>query len=102
VSTEPASRQVWLHGFPVPGECAATAAQAEQLGFDGLLLADSQNLVGDVFVELGVLARATRRLGLDRVVVVAGSRDTDPELLAYGNELFGREVLPRLRGRQQA
>ena len=53
------ARQVWLHGFPVPGRCAETAAQAERLGFDGLLLADSQNLVGDVFVELGVLARTT-------------------------------------------
>ncbi len=61
--------QVWLHGFPVPGRCAATAAQAERLGFDGLLLADSQNLVGDVFAELGVLAHATGRLGLGTGVV---------------------------------
>jgi 5,10-methylenetetrahydromethanopterin reductase len=36
---------------------------------NGLLLADSQNLVGDVFVELGVLARATRRLGLGTGVI---------------------------------
>ena len=47
-------RQVWLHGFPVPGRCEETAAQAERLGFDGLLLADSQNLVGDVFPRAGV------------------------------------------------
>jgi 5,10-methylenetetrahydromethanopterin reductase len=53
-----------MHGFPEPGRCEETAAQAERLGFDGLLLADSQNLTGDVFAELGVLARATDRLGL--------------------------------------
>lgn len=63
------ARQVWLHGFPVPGRCEETAAQAERLGFDGLLLADSQNLVGDVFVELGVLARTTHRLGLGTGVI---------------------------------
>ena len=58
-----------MHGFPVPGRCEETAAQAERLGFDGLLLADSQNLVGDVFVELGVLARTTDRLGLGTGVI---------------------------------
>ena len=31
------ARQVWLHGFPEPGRCEETAAQAERLGFDGLL-----------------------------------------------------------------
>jgi 5,10-methylenetetrahydromethanopterin reductase len=69
VTTALAPRQVWLHGFPVPGSCEAAAVQAERLGFDGLLLADSQNLVGDVFVELGVLARATHRLGLGTGVI---------------------------------
>src|ERR1019366_8682592 len=46
--------QVWTHGFPVPGRTAELARQAEESGFGGLLLADSPNLVGDPFVELGV------------------------------------------------
>ena len=45
--------EFWLHGFPVPGQAHRLAVRAEELGFDGLLLADSQNLVGDPFVELG-------------------------------------------------
>jgi alkanesulfonate monooxygenase SsuD/methylene tetrahydromethanopterin reductase-like flavin-dependent oxidoreductase (luciferase family) len=55
-----AGGQVWMHGFPVPGRTSDLARQAEDLGFDGLLLADSQNLVGDPFVELGVVAGATQ------------------------------------------
>jgi 5,10-methylenetetrahydromethanopterin reductase len=45
--------EFWLHGFPVPGQAQRLAVRAEELGLDGLLLADSQNLVGDPFVELG-------------------------------------------------
>jgi 5,10-methylenetetrahydromethanopterin reductase len=57
----------------------------------------------DRFAVTGPAAQCAARLrglfelGLDRVVVVPGSRDTDPELLAYSNELFAREVLPKLR-----
>ena len=58
-----------MHGFPVPGRTAHLARQAEDLGFDGLLLADSQNLVGDPFVELGVAAGATSRIGLGTGIV---------------------------------
>jgi 5,10-methylenetetrahydromethanopterin reductase len=55
--------EFWMHWFPIPGRVERVAEQAEQWGFDGLVLADSQNLVGDPFVALGVLARATTRLG---------------------------------------
>lgn len=48
-----------MHGFPVPGRAGKLARHAEDLGFDGLLLADSQNLVGDPFTELGVAAGVT-------------------------------------------
>ena len=45
------------------------------------------------------LARLRRlaALGLDRIVVVPGSRDADPARLARSNDLFAREVLPALR-----
>ena len=36
-------------------------------------------------------------LGLDRIVVVPGSRDADPARLARSNERFAREVLPALK-----
>ncbi|MTD12673.1 LLM class flavin-dependent oxidoreductase [Nakamurella sp. YIM 132087] len=61
--------QVWLHGFPVPGRTADAGAVAEDLGFDGMLLADSQHLVADPFVELAVLAGRTSTLGLGTGVI---------------------------------
>ncbi|HXP55867.1 MAG TPA: LLM class flavin-dependent oxidoreductase [Streptosporangiaceae bacterium] len=61
--------EFWMHGFPVPGQTQPLAVRAEELGFDGLLLADSQNLVGDPFVELGLLTRVTTRLGLGTGIV---------------------------------
>ncbi len=101
MTTAPAPGQVWLHGFPVPGRCEAAAAQAERLGFDGLLLADSQNLVGDVFVELGVLSRTTRRLGLGTGVINPLTRHPAVAAAAIASlqlESGGRAVLGVGRG----
>jgi len=39
--------EVWLHGFPIPRRTVDLATRAEGWGFDGLLLVDSENLVGD-------------------------------------------------------
>jgi len=37
------------------------------------------------------------QLGLERLVMVPGSRDADPELIAESNARFASEVLPALR-----
>jgi hypothetical protein len=42
--------EIWLHGFPLPRRTVDLAVQAERWGFDELLLADSENLVGDLYV----------------------------------------------------
>jgi 5,10-methylenetetrahydromethanopterin reductase len=55
---------VFLHAFPLPGVSARLAAEAEAEGWDGVLLADSQNLQAEVFVELALAASATQRLKL--------------------------------------
>ncbi len=55
---------VWLHGFAVPGRVAELARHAEEWGFTGLLVADSQNLTADIWVELALAAAATARLRL--------------------------------------
>ena len=60
--------EVWLHGFPFPRRTVELATRAEGWGFDGLLLADSENLVGDPYVELALAARATERLRLGPAV----------------------------------
>lgn len=44
--------------------------------------------------------RQLAALGLDRIVVVPGSRDADPARLARSNGLFAREVLPAFRQAQ--
>jgi 5,10-methylenetetrahydromethanopterin reductase len=56
--------EIWLHSFPRPGTTAAVARSAEAAGYDGLLLADSQNLTADIWVELALAAAATERLRL--------------------------------------
>jgi 5,10-methylenetetrahydromethanopterin reductase len=56
--------KIWLHSFPRPGTTAAVARAAEAAGYDGLALADSQNLTADVWVEAALAAAATERLGV--------------------------------------
>jgi 5,10-methylenetetrahydromethanopterin reductase len=56
--------QTWLHSFPRPGKTAEAARAAEAAGYDGLLVADSQSLTVDVWVELALAAAATEWLGL--------------------------------------
>jgi 5,10-methylenetetrahydromethanopterin reductase len=61
--------EIWLHGFPLPRRTVDLAVQAERWGFDGLLLADSENLVGDPYVELALASRSTKRLRLGPGVI---------------------------------
>lgn len=56
--------ELWLHAFAFPGRVAESARQAEQWGFTGLLVADSQNLTGDIWVELALAGAATSNLRL--------------------------------------
>jgi alkanesulfonate monooxygenase SsuD/methylene tetrahydromethanopterin reductase-like flavin-dependent oxidoreductase (luciferase family) len=45
---------VWMHTFSFAGRVAAVARQVEQWGFTGLLVADSQNLNADIWIELAL------------------------------------------------
>ncbi|MGO9906727.1 MAG: LLM class flavin-dependent oxidoreductase [Solirubrobacteraceae bacterium] len=56
--------EIWLHAFSVPGRVADLASRAEAWGFAGLLIADSQNLTADIWVELALAGAATSRLRL--------------------------------------
>ena len=93
--------QVWAHGFPVPGRTAGLARETEEAGFAGLLLADSQNLVGDPFVELAVAARVTSRIGLGTGIVNLVTRHPAVVAAAIASvqvESGGRAVLGVGRG----
>ena len=50
--------------FPQPGRAAEVGSMVETAGWDGIYLADTQNLAADVHVSLGIMATATERLRL--------------------------------------
>ncbi|MGI8585496.1 MAG: LLM class flavin-dependent oxidoreductase [Thermoleophilaceae bacterium] len=54
----------WMHTFAFPHRVAERARQVEDWGFAGLLVADSQNLNAELWVELALAAAATERIGL--------------------------------------
>ena len=93
--------EVWLHGFPIPRRTVELATRAEAWGFDGLLLADSENLVGDPYVELALAARATERLRLGPAVTNPVTRHpavTAAALATLQVESGGRAVVVFGRG----
>jgi 5,10-methylenetetrahydromethanopterin reductase len=77
------------------------AVQAEGWGFDGLLLADSENLVGDPYVELALAARDTQRLQLGPAVTNPVTRHpavTASAIATLQIESGGRAVIVLGRG----
>ena len=90
-----------MHSFSFPGRVAPHAAEVEAWGFDGMLLADSQNLNADIWVELGLAAAATERLGLGPGVTNPVTRHpavTASAAATLQEESGGRAVLGIGRG----
>lgn len=56
--------EFFLGTFAIAGRAPALAQMAEEAGWDGLALSDSQNLHGDTFAALALAAHATRSLCL--------------------------------------
>lgn len=93
--------EVWLHAFAFPGRTAALAAQAEAWGYTGLLVADSQNLNADVWIELALAAAATERIRLGTGVTNPATRHpavTASAAATLQEESGGRAVLGLGRG----
>jgi 5,10-methylenetetrahydromethanopterin reductase len=63
-----ASPEVWATGIAWPGVIERAARRAEEAGFDGLAVVDSQNLAGDPYVGLALAARETAGLRLGTAV----------------------------------
>ena len=55
--------ELWTHAYSAPRGIMQSAKIAEDGGWDGISVVDSQNLSGDAFVALAMAA--TRRLGTD-------------------------------------
>src|SRR5262245_49915664 len=56
--------EIWTMGIAHPTIVGHLAVRAEQAGFDGMLVVDSQNLSGDPYVALSIAAQQTERLRL--------------------------------------
>ena len=68
-----------MHSFSFPRRVAELARQVEAWGFAGLLVADSQNLNADVWVELALAGAATDRIALGPGVTNPVTRHPAPE-----------------------
>jgi 5,10-methylenetetrahydromethanopterin reductase len=92
---------VWLHTFSFPRRVSEIARRAEDWGFSGLLLADSQNLTADIWVELALAAATTSRLRLGPGVTNLTTRHpavTASAAATLQAETGGRAVLGLGRG----
>jgi 5,10-methylenetetrahydromethanopterin reductase len=91
----------WMHAFAFPHRVAELARQVEAWGFAGLLVADSQNLNADVWVELALAGGATERIALGPGVTNPVTRHpavTASAALTLQVETGGRTVLGIGRG----
>jgi 5,10-methylenetetrahydromethanopterin reductase len=101
VAVRIAAVEVWLHTFSFPRRTVATARAAEAAGYTGLLVADSQNLNADVWIELALAAAATERLRLGPGVTNPATRHpavTASAAATLQEETGGRAVLGLGRG----
>ncbi len=93
--------EVWLHSFSFAHRVAPAAADAERLGFDGFILADSQNLNADIWVELALAGAATSSIRIGPGVTNPETRDvavTASAAATLHDETGGRAVLGLGRG----
>jgi 5,10-methylenetetrahydromethanopterin reductase len=92
---------VWMHAFAFTHRTVERARQVEAWGFDGLLVADSQNLNADVWIELALAGAATDRIALGPGVTNPFTRHpavTASAALTLQVETGGRAVLDVGRG----
>ena len=90
-----------MTGVAHPGVAARTAAWAEQAGWDGMVVVDSQNLSGDPYIALAMAARETERLGLGTGVTNPLTRHpaaTATAIATVQAESKGRAILGIGRG----
>jgi 5,10-methylenetetrahydromethanopterin reductase len=93
--------ELWRHAFAFCGQVAPLARRSEELGYHGVMLADSQNLNADVWVELALAAAATERVLLGPGVTNPATRHpavTASAAATLQAESGGRAVLGVGRG----
>lgn len=95
------SPEFWLLSFPIPGIAPRLGTLAEEGGLDGIVFADTQNLAGDPYSELCLVARSTTRLKLGTGVTNPVTRHpavTASAIATVHAESSGRAILGIGRG----
>jgi 5,10-methylenetetrahydromethanopterin reductase len=93
--------EFWTDGKGFPGRTAPLARQLEADGWDGIVVADSQNLTGDTYVAITMAAAATTRLKVGPGVTNTLTRHpavTAGAIATVNEESDGRAVLGIGRG----
>lgn len=93
--------EVWTTTAGIPGYTVKAARRAEDEGWDGIGLVDSQNLAGDPYIELALAAHATTTLKLATAVTNPLTRHPAAMATAIATvqaESGGRAVLGIGRG----
>ena len=88
--------EFWTAIFPIPGSLEQFARVAEESGFDGIGVTDTQNLAGDPYCALCVAAHATKTLKLRTAVTNPVTRHpaiTASAIATVDAESGGRAVL---------
>jgi alkanesulfonate monooxygenase SsuD/methylene tetrahydromethanopterin reductase-like flavin-dependent oxidoreductase (luciferase family) len=70
--------ELWRHVFAFCGQVAPLARRSEEAGYDGLMVADSQNLNAGVWVEPALAGAATKRILLGPGVTNPATRRSPP------------------------
>ncbi len=93
--------EFWTSGVGMPHSAVRQARRAEDEGWDGIGLVDSQNLAGDPFIELALAAHATTTIRLATAVTNPITRHPAAMATAIATvqaESDGRAVLGIGRG----
>ncbi len=100
-STTAVTTEFWTSGVGMPRSAVRQARRAEDEGFDGIGLVDSQNLAGDPFIELALAAHNTSTIRLATAVTNPITRHPAAMATAIATvqaESDGRAVLGIGRG----
>jgi 5,10-methylenetetrahydromethanopterin reductase len=87
--------------LPLPGRAVAAAIAAEEDGYDVVLMPDSQNLYGDPYTQLALIANATSRIRMGPGVTNPVTRHpavTAASIVSVQAESCGRAILGMGRG----
>ena len=90
-----------ISSLPLPGRAVAAAIAAEEDGYDVVLVPDSQNLYGDPYTQLALIAKATSRIRMGPGVTNPVTRHaavTAASIVSVQVESGGRAILGMGRG----